>query len=170
MRKTSTYTGTVGRDTGKQFEITEMPAAQAEKWAVRAILALGKSGIQMPDRFEAFGMEGVAALLTQVGLRGLFGMQFAEAEPLLDEMMSCVVALPDPTNPAVKNPMIDMIIEEVPTRLALRSEVINLHVGFSVTAWLQKWGQSARMTAEATPPTRTSPKPSARPSRPARHR
>ena len=32
-----------GRDQGKTFKITEMPALKAEKWATRAFLALAAS-------------------------------------------------------------------------------------------------------------------------------
>ncbi|MCI0152403.1 DUF3990 domain-containing protein [Paraburkholderia sediminicola] len=30
-----------GRDHGKVFQLTEMPSDQAEKWAIRVLLALG---------------------------------------------------------------------------------------------------------------------------------
>ena len=35
-RRISTFTASTGRDAGKDFRITEMPADQAERWAVKA--------------------------------------------------------------------------------------------------------------------------------------
>ena len=44
-RKTKRVTITAeGRDKGKTFLITELPADQAERWAIRALLALIQSG------------------------------------------------------------------------------------------------------------------------------
>ncbi len=131
MRKTIDYTvANEGRDKGKVFHIREMPAAQAEKWAMRAILALAHSGVQLPDGFAGQGMRGIAEL----GVRALTGMQFEEAEPLLDEMMQCVEIRPDPSNQLLKRPLIDDDIEEIETRLLIRMEVAKLHVDFSTLA------------------------------------
>ena len=37
------------RDAGKTFRLTEMSAAAAEKWALRAMLLLRNSGERVPD-------------------------------------------------------------------------------------------------------------------------
>ena len=51
-RKVSNYTVTKeGRDLGKTFVITEMPASRAEAWATRALLALMAGGVELPDGF-----------------------------------------------------------------------------------------------------------------------
>jgi hypothetical protein len=115
-----------GRDRGKVFVLTEMPAAQAEKWAARAFLALARSEVDIPDEIMEAGLAGVAVL----GFKMLGRMQFADAEQLLDEMFTCVAYRPDPKNPTyVRAPMGDDI-EEVRTRVRLRTEVFTLHTGF----------------------------------------
>ena len=48
-RRTETFTATYGRDAGKSFTLTEMPADQAERWAIRALLALAGAGVDRPD-------------------------------------------------------------------------------------------------------------------------
>ena len=98
MRKTKTVTVHIkGRDEGKQFLLTEMPASRIEKWAARALLAVAHSGVEVPEEVTGAGM----AALAVVGLRALSGVSFAEAEPLLDEMMGCVQIIPDPAHPAI---------------------------------------------------------------------
>lgn len=119
-----------GRDANKLFKITEMPATQAEKWGWRAILLLRGSGERMPDNVQGLGIVGVAILGINVFLRG--EMSFVNLEPLLDEMMTCVKIVRDPRHPDVATDVIaDLDIEEVQTRLWLRSEVLKLHTGFS---------------------------------------
>lgn len=132
-RKTKIYhVASAGRDTGKHFLITEMPASQAERWAQRALMAMGKAGVEMPDDFANSGLAGIAVL----GMKAIAGMPFADAGPLLDEMMRCVQFIPSPDQALLARPLIEDDIEEVTTRLALRSEVIELHTGFSITAAL----------------------------------
>lgn len=122
-----------GRDKGKMFVLNEMPATQSEKWAARALLAMAKSGIDVPDDIATAGLAGVAAL----GIKALGGMSFEDAEPLLDEMFSMVSFVPDPARPTIKRgyggigPIIEDDIEEISTRLRLRKELFFLHTNFS---------------------------------------
>jgi hypothetical protein len=127
-RKELTYIAEDGRDKerGTKFKITEMPAAQAERWAMRALMALMKSGVQIPDNFEKLGMSGMA----EMGIRAVAGLDWETAEPLLNEMMSCVQLIPDPTKPFFSRPLTDDDIEEISTRLKLRLEVFKLHTDF----------------------------------------
>lgn len=134
-----------GRDKGKNFVITEMPAAQAEKWGVRALLALTKSGVEIPDDIASAGFAGIASL----GIKILGSMNWQDAEPLMDEMLrSCVGFIPDPARPGiVRGPggigaMVPEDIDEVSTLHRLRAEVWNIHAGFSIAAVV-----SALMTA-----------------------
>src|SRR4051794_35635287 len=87
-----------GRDKGKTFVLNEMPATQAEKWAARALLAMAKSGVEVPDDIASSGLAGVAAM----GIKALGGMSFEDAEPLLDEMFAMVSFIPDPARPTIK--------------------------------------------------------------------
>jgi hypothetical protein len=131
------------RDTGKTFRITEMPAVQAEKWAARALLAMSRSGVEIPEEAMTAG----AATLLAAGLRSFTSMAFEDAEQLLDEMFDCVQFVPDPKQPLVTRALIDDDIDEVATRLLLRGEVIEVHTGFSVTATLSTLGAAAKAKA-----------------------
>jgi hypothetical protein len=140
-----------GRDKGKKFRITEMPALQAERWAIRAITAIGKRGIEVPDEALQLGMGGIAA----VGLRAIVQIEFADAEPLLNEMMACVQI--DMGNGVVR-PLTDSDIEEVATIIRLRGETIGLHVGFSLADALSRLrsGSASALPTNSSDPS-TSP-------------
>ena len=126
-RKTTEFTVTTeGRDKGKTFQITEMPAAQVEAWAMRALLALMASGEDMPEGFELNGMAGIA----EKGLKALSKLKWDVAAPLLEEMMECVKVIPDVMRPQVVRGLIESDIEEVSTRIQLRIEVWKLHTDF----------------------------------------
>lgn len=133
-RRSETITiATEGRDKGKVFEITELPAMQGEKWAMRAFLALAKSGIDLPEDFGSGGMAAIAL----VGFKALGNVAFADAESLMDEMFTCVDLLPDPSNPQVKRNGAKLLpedIEEVATLLFLRKRIFELHTNFSQLA------------------------------------
>ena len=119
-----------GRDQGKTFKITEMPALKAEKWATRAFLALAASGLDLPTDVNA-GMAGIAAL----GLDVFRNLDFEKAEPLLDEMIECVQFQPSAQAPARELLLgNEGDIEEVGTLLTLRMAVFKLHVNFSTPA------------------------------------
>lgn len=118
------------RDAGKVFRITEMPAAQAEKWAMRAMMILRGSGERIPDNIQGFGMIGIAILGFNVFMNAQ--IKTDELMPLLDEMMTCVQMIRDPKNPEVATDLLAQDdIEEVQTRLWLRSEIIRVHTNFS---------------------------------------
>lgn len=126
-RKTANITiDDEGRDKGKVFLITEMSAAQAERWAMRSLLALMRNGVEMPDGFEHLGMAGMA----EVGIRALSGLDFEVAEPLLDEMMKCVRFIPDSSKMHYSRDLVETDTEEVLTRIRLRAEVWKLHTDF----------------------------------------
>lgn len=118
-----------GRDFGKTFEIHEMSAFQAERWAMRAILAVGAGNVEVPSPPPDSGLAGILEL----GLRSIFNLPWEKAEPLLEEMMACVRYVPDPAKPETARP-VDRDhddIEEAQTITQLRSEVFELHTGFS---------------------------------------
>lgn len=119
------------RDDGKEFVITEMPAARAEKWALRMFLALkGNAAGDIAPEYAAMGTVGVFI----VGLNTFLHAtpQFEALEPLLDEMMECITIVRDPRHPEVSTKLLETDIEEIETRAWLRAEVLSLHVGFSV--------------------------------------
>ena len=114
-----------GRDLGKLFLITEMPASKAEAWAYRAILAMINGGVDIPDDAQKAGIAGIA----QVGLKALLGLRWDILEPLLAEMWECVQIIPDAKNRRPRK-LIEEDIEEPLTRSKIRLEVFDLHTGF----------------------------------------
>lgn len=131
-RRTKVWTANDGRDKGKQFLITEMCAFDGDRWARRAMSAIARSGEQVPAEIMEAGMDG----LKYYTLRSFVAMEFDDSEPLMAEMMQCVEIIPDDRHPNITRPVQSEDIEEVKTILELRSEVFELHTGFSVTAWL----------------------------------
>lgn len=119
-----------GRDQGKVFYLKEMAASQAEWWAMRALMAMGRGGVAIPDNLRSMGMAAMAI----EGLKAISKIPAEEAKPLLNELMSCVQAVPNPADRTVLRPLIEDDIEEVTTRLNLRAEVFKLHVDFFATA------------------------------------
>lgn len=154
-RKTANYTvADEGRDKGKLFIITEMSASQAEAWALRVLLALINAEVDIPEGFDNLGM----AALAQLGLKCITGLKWEVAQPLLDEMMTCVQYVPDPKKiQTVRAIMTDSDIEEVLTRFRLRVEVWQLHMGF-LQAVLPSLNGSAAKPAKSASHTVTSPK------------
>ena len=117
-----------GRDAGKAFHLTEMPAAQTEKWALRAMMGLIKGGMEIPDEIVGSGIAGIATL----GLTAFGRMDFEIAEPLLDEMFNCIKIYGTPGKEETIRFLVENDIMEVGTRIRLRQEVFALHVGFSL--------------------------------------
>lgn len=115
-----------GRDLGKMFFIREMSATQAEWWAIRAGMAMARSGVELPDNFADMGIAAMAG----TGLKMVSQIPPQEAKPLLDELMDCVQRVPDASNQNIKRKLIEDDIEEITTRLKLRMEVFKLHVDF----------------------------------------
>lgn len=126
-RKVITYTATDGRDSGKVFQITEMPSSKAEKWAIRALMALGRGGFDLPEDVNELGWKALAAIGFGALLRG---GSFYDLDPLLDEMMECIKIIPSPSNPEVVRNLVEDDAEEITTRFKLRKEVFNLHADF----------------------------------------
>ena len=156
-RKTQTYTiDSGGRDKGKTFLITEMPATKAEDWAIRAMLALGSANVDIPEGALQLGM----ASLAEVGLKKLFAIDAASIKPLLSELMECVEFIPNPQKPQVKIgfPQFEGQVEEVKTLLMLKWEVLKLHMDFSQAADLSESLGSAMEAAKHKSSTQTSPR------------
>jgi hypothetical protein len=151
-RKTKDVTITAeGRDKGRTYRIVEMSAYDAEKWAARALMAMGRAGVDISDEARAAG----AAAIMASGVQALMTMHFEDAEPLLDDMFRCVKFKTD--SGVVRDVQYGdedgtgCELEEVATRLRLRSEVIELHTGFPITAVLSSLGAAAARTDDTTP-------------------
>jgi hypothetical protein len=127
------------RDAGKVFELTEMPAVQGEKWGTRALLALSRGGVEIPDNLAALGLAGLAVM----GVEALGRLQWEAAEPLLDEMFDCVKIVPDVAHPAVTRRIVESDIEEIATLIKLRKEILALHIDFFTDATLLTQARAA---------------------------
>lgn len=119
-----------GRDQGKMFLLTEKSAAEAEDWALSVISALGRSGATIPE--DAFNQG--AAYLAAVGIEALMKIKMDLARPLLDAMFDCIQIIPDPKRKDVARNLVEDDIEDVTTRMLLRKEILELHLGFSFAA------------------------------------
>ena len=121
MRKEIEIKIEVGRDAGKVFKIEEMPALQMDRWVIRALSAMGKSG------------SGISALggMTVFGLfQNLLKSNNEDVEPLLAELLACCSFNKDGTTVKMTGAMIDSVIEEWTTISKLRIEALKLNLGF----------------------------------------
>ena len=88
-----------GRDAGKVYRVTEMPASKLEKWAARALLALFAGDVPA-DVVQMARGSNAAALVGNV-MSGLGSLRWEDVEPLYDELLTCVARVPDPGRPEV---------------------------------------------------------------------
>lgn len=140
MRKTERLPITSeGRDKGKVFILTEMPADQGERWALRALLSLTNTGAAVPEEALSAGMAGLAA----VGVQALGMLNSTQVQPLLDELWPTCVRIVPPNEKLMPQeiiPGINSQIEEVKTRLEIYRALLKLHTGFSMPAELPSSG------------------------------
>ena len=130
-RKELRYTVSAeGRDKGKVFVLTEMSARRGHAWATRALFAVMNGGVDLGDGLIGAGFAGLAA----VGIKALGNISVNVGAPLMDELFSCVVIMPDPSKPQVTRPLIDDDTEEVATLFLLQKEVLGLHIDFFTSA------------------------------------
>lgn len=117
-----------------------MAARPAEKWAARAFLALAHSRADIPAGIARQYANTRGDMRQIAAIAGLLGhLQFPEIEPLMDELLGCITYLVDPGPPPVTRPLnmagdVNDDIEETATLQRLRTEVIDIHVGFSLPA------------------------------------
>lgn len=147
-----------GRDKGKTFVLTELPALDIERWTVRLILALGKNGVSLPDVQADSGFAGIAgvlwALMAQVSPE--------EAETLMATMLE---GLKIDEGKITRN-LVPDDIEEPETLLQIRMAWVDLHAGFFKKGGRLIWGRLTSLTGGNTPASKTSPQPSPAPSLP----
>lgn len=143
-----------GRDGGKTFLITEMPADPGEKWARHALSLMVKAGLQIDISTLAGGWSALAA----TGIKAALLALDENADPLLDEMMECVTIIV-PAMPKGRK-LAPGDIEEVMTIVRLREEVMTLHTGFSIAAALSKQAAALKSVMDDISNTQTLPPPS----------
>lgn len=136
MRKERDFEATYGRDAGRRFKITEMSAFDAFDWGTRALLAMAKSGVDIPPDIAQRGMAGVAV----VAMRTLGGLEFMAVRSLRDELMKCITIYTDyRNNPMHVRPITGQDdIEEPVTIYELCKATLEHHLGFSIAEGLSK--------------------------------
>ena len=139
-----------GRDAGKTFRITEMPAAQAERWGWRMMLVLKGSNGNIPMGIASMGMVAVAIVTLNAFLQS--EIDHEKLQPLLDEMLGCVTMVRDKRRPELTTKLTAFDIMEVKTRLWLRSEVLRLHTDFSPADALSALFQAIQTLTPQPPP------------------
>lgn len=118
------------RDKGKVFLLTEHDALTAWKWGTKAVTAMIRNGAVIPEEVKNGGIIQVLA----VGVFQLGYLPWADLEPLLDELMTCVQHVPTPERPDVVRKLYRGDVEEPTTYSRLAKEVFHLHTGFFPTA------------------------------------
>jgi hypothetical protein len=131
-----------GRDKGKAFEVTEMPAHRAEKWAWSMAMALKGTSAQIPEADYPLGAVGVMVRGVNAFLAA--DVKIEQVWPLLEELLGCVKIIRNPepdraTGRPVAHPLLPNDIWEAKTLTWLRQEVLSLHVGFSILDALSVW-------------------------------
>jgi hypothetical protein len=153
MRRTVTVTiqgePEKNRDAGKTFIVTEVSATQAEEWGLRAIMALGTSGVVVPQELADMGLIGAAI----VGYQAFMGAKPSEVLPLWREMLPATVQYQP--SPGIKLPYDPSLFEEPSTLLELRKNVLELHTGFTLAELAQKF--RAATLAKQTNSSQTTP-------------
>lgn len=145
-RKESDFDATYGRDAGKKFKLTEMPAEAAFDWGTKALLAMAKSGVDIPADIEERGMAGVAV----VAIRAVGGLEFMAVSSLKKELLACVRVYVNPKATTHDRALIGQDdIEEPQTIYQLCVAVIELHLGFSIAESLSKLTNRTPSSAQA---------------------
>jgi hypothetical protein len=164
-KKTYTIDNESSRDHGKTFLLEEMDAYRAEDWAHRAILAVVKNG-RIPDTEEMDRLKDIdwddpatanlgMGLVAAMGIRAFAGLDYADAKPLLDELMDCVQIMGDPNVPATAHKPLRGEIEDFKTLTLLKLEVFQLITGFSMGGVLSRLTSTGGTPQTPTTSTRT---------------
>jgi hypothetical protein len=143
------------RDANKTFLISEWTAERAETWGLRALFAYNRGGGEVPVAdIMGRGMEGIFWLGVNTFLRGQ--MKAEEVQPILNELLECVKIVRDPgrnevgTGKPIAHDLMPQDIFEIQTRYWLRSEVLELHTGFSVLAVASRLISAAMATEDTS--------------------
>jgi len=123
---------TNNRDAGKVFVVTEVDAVQAEEWGLRALMALGTSGIVIPQEMMGLGVLAIPL----VGYQAFMGAKEESILPLWREMLPACVSIKH--SEIITQPFERSQVEEVSTLLELRQAIVELHTGFTLAELTSK--------------------------------
>lgn len=111
-----------GRDANKVFKIKEMSASQMDRWAIKALILLGKGG---NGGIAKLGTMGFKEILEAFG-----NAEYEKAEPLLQELLECCSFEKDGSSVVLKKDFIDGVVEDWTTLMRLKIEALKLNLGF----------------------------------------
>jgi len=119
-----------GRDFGREFQLTELPAWDAFIVASKLAHALTVSGINLPDMAKT--PEGIA----EVGLTMLLYIKPEVGHPILEQLKDCVKAYPPKRKSGTGAFELAQANQpqEPATWLTLLTALYHLHLGFSKAA------------------------------------
>lgn len=132
-----------GRDKGKTFVLTELPALDIERWTVRLILALGKNGVSLPSVQVDSGFAGIAGVLWVL----LSQITPEDAEGLLATMLAGLKI----DEGKITRDIVADDIEEPETLLQIRMAWVELHAGFFAKGGRLIWGRLTSSMSASTP-------------------
>lgn len=121
------------RDAGKTFVVTEVDAVTAEEWGLRALMAVGTSGIQIPQELLSLGILAIPL----VGYQVFMGAKEEAVLPLWREMLPACVSIRH--SDTVLQPFERSQVEEVSTLIELRKTILELHTGFTMAELASKF-------------------------------
>jgi len=175
MRHTKTITiEEEGRDKGKTFILTEMPATLGEKWAMQLMHLITHNAEAVAVNPQALngggGMGALAVMLAEAQGVGnsndamtpeqvALGLAMARAltDPSLDAWWDCVRYQHAPNHPPQPiNQGAACQIEEIKTIAFLRFEVLNLHTDFFSREKASTMASPSPGTPTGSTPTRMS--------------
>lgn len=133
------------RDKGKKYRLTEMSASEGEWWGERTFLSLARAGVTIPDTIRGAGLAGLAML----GLKAFGGIAWEDAKILLEDMFKCVQFV---SSANIVRPLIEDDIEEISTRLKLRQELFEIHLGFTFAELLLKLSLATKSAGSSDTP------------------
>lgn len=124
--KSKTITIEKGRDAGMMYQVTEMPIAKADNWAMRALFAIANGGVDLEGVSPNMGMLGMA----NVAIKALAGINPNVGIPLLDELLDCVQAIP--SGGTARPLLLESDVKDLSTMFTLRKEALAIHLDFLV--------------------------------------
>lgn len=148
-RRTAAITVTAdGRDKGKVYHLHELGSVAGERWFMRAMQMLIRSGVDVPPNILEQGAMGFVTLGIGACLTGLGKAPHHEYEELMDQMLPCIVGYQEVTPDGKLGAIVTNIAlisdqtEEIATWFFLREQIVSLHLGFSLAAKLQSYREA----------------------------
>jgi hypothetical protein len=148
-----------GRDKGRTYRLTEMPALKAERWARRAVMAMSRQELDIRSEIAALGMWGFVL----GGMQALAAGDVDAVDQLMDEMLPQIQIIEER---AVRPILAEGDVWEVMTYKTLRQELIELHLSFTLADLVSILRASAQNQADLqnTSTSQTSSETSSQPS------